>query len=100
MTFGQTIAKLRGERNLQLRELAARVKREKGKPVSCQYISDIEHDRRGAPSDHLIDELARALDVPREFLFLLARRLPPDFIPPDDERKASAAYKALCKKAA
>jgi len=99
MMFGQVIAKLRREKNLQLKELAALVKREDGQPVSFQYISDLEHGRRPAPSDHLIDEFARAFGVSRQFLYLQARRLPSDFKPPADEKVADAAYEALCKKA-
>lgn len=99
MTFGQLIAKLRKEKNLQLKDLAALIKREDGQSVSYQYISDLEHGRRPAPSNHLLDEFAHALDVSRQFLYLKVNRLPPDFDAPDDEAVANAAYEALCKRA-
>src|ERR1044072_6837514 len=98
MTFGQLIAKLRKEKNLQLKDLAALIKREDGQLVSYQYISDLEHGRRPAPSNHLIDEFARAFGVSRQFLYLKVNRLPPDFDAPDDETVANAAYEALCKR--
>lgn len=96
-TFGQIIAKARREAGLQLKDVAAHVKRENGQTVSHQYLSDIEHDRRPAPSDHLIDQLAEALRVRREYLYLHAHRLPSEFTPPVDEQLAAAAYQSLCE---
>ena len=100
ITFGHIIAKARREAGLQLKDVALHVKREDGQAISHQYLSDIEHDRRPAPSDHLIDQLAKALKVPREYLYLHARRLPSDFKAPIDQHSATAAYRALCEKAA
>ena len=95
MTFGQAIRERRKSRNIQLKDLAARVIREDKQPISFQYLSDLEHDRRPAPSDHIIDELARELKLSRSYLYLLARRLPSDFTPPSSENAADAAYEAL-----
>lgn len=100
INFGQVIAKARSESGLQLKDVAALVRRENGQTISHQYLSDIEHNRRPAPSDHIIDQLAKALKVPREYLYLHARRLPSDFDAPEDKNLATAAYRALCDKAA
>jgi transcriptional regulator with XRE-family HTH domain len=97
LSFGQVIAKRRSELGYQLKEVASKIRKEGGQPISLQYLSDIERDRRYAPSDHLIDELARELDISRSFLYLVARRLPSDYTPPADEQIAKAAYEALCK---
>lgn len=95
MTFGKIIAKARRNAGLQLKDVAMRVQREDGQTVSHQYLSDIEHDRRPAPSNHLIDQLADALNVPREYLYLHARRLPTDFDVPDDPQIATTAFRAF-----
>lgn len=95
MTFGKIIAKARRSAGLQLKDVAASVKREDGQAVSHQYLSDIEHDRRPAPSNHLIDQLADALKVPREYLYLHARRLPAGFRVPDDPQVATTAFRTF-----
>lgn len=82
-TFGQYIAWARDQSGLTLREMAALVIKEDGQPISNQYLSDIENDRRNPPSDHLIEEIARVLkrrvpEVSAEVLYLKARRVPPD----------------------
>ncbi len=37
--------------------------RDDGKPLSVQYLNDIEHGRRGAPPDYVIGQLAKLLRV-------------------------------------
>lgn len=78
MTFGEVIADLRTKRGLTLRELARQVLKEDGKPISFQYLSDVENDSRNPPSDYLIDKLASVLKVSRNLLFIHARRIPQD----------------------
>src|SRR5213593_220136 len=78
MTFGQAIGQARERAGLSQKELAARVRKEDGQPISPQYVNDIEHDRRGAPSDHLIRDFARVLGIRVEYLYYLAGELPAD----------------------
>jgi transcriptional regulator with XRE-family HTH domain len=78
MTFGQIVVDARKKIKLSQKELAARVKKEDGQPISAQYLNDIEYDRRGPPTDHIIEELARALNLAPDFLYLRAGKLPPD----------------------
>jgi transcriptional regulator with XRE-family HTH domain len=77
LTLGEIIRKGRAGR-WTLKELAARVLKEDGKPISVAYLNDIERARRNPSSDHLLQQFAAALDLPVEFLYFYARRLPPD----------------------
>jgi len=87
-TFGQAVTNLRRKRGLNQRELADRIKREDGGAISAQYLSDIEHDRRSPSSDHLIRQMADALDADPSFLAFVAGTLPPEIrdLALDEER--------------
>ena len=98
VTFGKVIAAARDKAGLTLRELATQVRKENGTPISYQYLYDIERDRRNPPSDHLIEEFARTLNVPRDFLYYAARRIPSDISGQADEHAALAAFQALREK--
>jgi transcriptional regulator with XRE-family HTH domain len=76
-SFGEVIAAERKREKWSLRELAEKVINEDGAPVSPQYLNDIEHGRR-IPADFVIEQLAKALHVPKDVLFHLAGRLAPD----------------------
>ncbi len=96
MTFGQVIAQARQRAELSQKELANRLKKEDGQPISAQYLNDIEHDRRGAPSDHLIRQFAKSLGIKVEFLYYLAGELPADLKNHEvDEATVVAAYEAF-----
>jgi transcriptional regulator with XRE-family HTH domain len=56
MTLGELIRKLRDERDLSLRELASKL------GCSAPFLSDIELGRR-FPSDKVLNEISRALEV-------------------------------------
>ena len=60
-TLGERMRKLRLDRNLSLRKLAARINK------SAPFISDIELGRR-FPSPHVLADIARALEVDEEDL--------------------------------
>ncbi len=82
VTFGQAISKARKALGLSQKELAASVmKEEGGGSISPQYLNDIEHDRRSPSSGHLIRQFSRILDIPEDYLFALAGRLPDDVRP-------------------
>jgi len=63
MTFGGTVSEARRRRNLNQRQLAARVIKEDGRPISPQYLNDFEHERRTLSSGHLIEQVAEALGI-------------------------------------
>lgn len=97
MSFGQYLAMKRREVPLTLKEMAALVIKEDGEPISFQYLSELENDRRNPPSDHLIEEFARVLGMESpHMLYIKARRLPPTF-EADDERQAIRATRAMLK---
>ena len=76
-TFGSYIAMLRKEKGISQKDLAALILREEdGKPISPQYLNDIERDRRSPTSDHTIHQFAAALRADADYLFYLAGTLP------------------------
>ncbi len=78
MTFGQLVAAERKKRGMSQKDLAARVLKEDGTPISAQYLNDIEHDRRNAPSEHLIEQFARELGLDSDYLLYKAGQIPRD----------------------
>jgi transcriptional regulator with XRE-family HTH domain len=78
MTFGKTISDARKRLGLSQKDLAAKIKKEDGAAISAQYLNDIEHDRRNAPTGNLIEEFARELKLDKDFLALVAGTLPED----------------------
>jgi transcriptional regulator with XRE-family HTH domain len=98
VTFGEAISTHRKKNSLSQKELAQQITKEDGEPISPQYLNDIEHDRRGPGSHHLIEQFAKKLKIEREFLYYLAGEIPNDLRKTEvDEKKAVAAFKAFRK---
>lgn len=102
VTFGQAISKARKALGLSQKDLAARVmKEEGGGSISPQYLNDIEHDRRSPSSGHLIRQFSGILNIPEDYLFALAGRLPddvrPDAADPEKVVKAFANFRKTLK---
>jgi transcriptional regulator with XRE-family HTH domain len=76
VTFGKIIIRARKEAGLNQKQLAARIKKEDGEPISPPYLNDIEHDRRTPSSDHMIEQFSRTLQIPAVILYYTARRVP------------------------
>jgi transcriptional regulator with XRE-family HTH domain len=55
--FGERVRKLRAERGITLREMAAAV------GVSPAYLSALEHGKRGRPSWHLIQRIIAYFNI-------------------------------------
>ena len=77
-TFGRAISSARKSKGWSLRDLAERVLREDGTPISVQYLNDIEHDRRSPSSDRMVRQFAEALGISGDWLYYLAGRFPED----------------------
>jgi transcriptional regulator with XRE-family HTH domain len=77
-TFGRTLADARRQAGLSQRELAARILKDDGEPISPQYLNDLERDRRNPPSPTLLKQFAAALNLPTDYLDFLAGQLPDD----------------------
>lgn len=73
--LGDVISEKRKEMGVSLRELAERIKKEDGKPITPQYLNDIEHNNR-KPSEVVIDSLAEVLKVDQDYLRILAGSQP------------------------
>jgi len=102
VTFGRAISKARKALGISQKELAARVVKEEGSgAISPQYLNDIEHDRRSPSSGHLIRQFSGILEIPEDYLFALAGRLPDDVrtdaSDPDKVVKAFANFRKTLK---
>ncbi|MCB1921033.1 MAG: helix-turn-helix transcriptional regulator [Candidatus Competibacteraceae bacterium] len=82
ITFGRFVAEKRKKSNLSQKELAAKILREDGEPISPQYLNDIERDRRAPTSDHMVGQFALVLDLSADYLHYLNGRFP------ESERKS------------
>lgn len=77
-SFGRAISQARKQKEWALKDLASKILREDGEPISLQYLNDIEHDRRSPSSDRVVQQFADALGIDRDFLYYLAGRFPED----------------------
>ena len=97
-TVGEVIARSRKDSGISQKELARRIKKEDGSPISPQYLNDIERDRRNPPSSYLLDRFAEELGLPHDYLHFLARQLPEDIAPGDyGPQRVESAFKAFRK---
>ena len=99
-TLGQIIADARKKKGTSQKELSEKVLKEDGEKISPQYLNDIERDRR-VPSHFILERIAKELNIDRDYLFLLAEKLPEDIkskISKTDQDKIIEAYKAFRKK--
>ena len=74
--FGAYVADARKKLGLSQKDLASRILKEDGTPISLQYLNDIEHGRRNPPPAYYIRQLASQLGVAEAYLSILARQLP------------------------
>jgi transcriptional regulator with XRE-family HTH domain len=98
MTFGQIITEARRKLGLSQKELAMRIKKEDGGPISPQYLNDIERDRRNPPSEFLINQFAKELRIRKDFLILAAGTLPNELaqqVPGSDPATVERALQAF-----
>jgi transcriptional regulator with XRE-family HTH domain len=78
VTFGQSISEARKRKNMSQRQLAARIIKDDGRPISPQYLNDFERDRRTPSSDRLIEQLAEVLGISEYVLYHRAGEVPKD----------------------
>ncbi len=71
-SFGGAIASGRKVKSMSQKELATKIIKEDGQPITPQYLNDIEHDRRSPSSDHMIRQFAKALSIGENILFGLS----------------------------
>lgn len=100
MTFGTVIAKARKEAGISQKDLASRIRKEDGTSISPQYLNDIEHDRRKPPHEDMRNQFADVLDLPADYLHLLAGSIPESDLneyPSPTPEQAEAAFQAFRK---
>ncbi|HCM41623.1 MAG: XRE family transcriptional regulator [Bdellovibrionales bacterium GWB1_52_6] len=97
LTFGSVIAEARKGVGLSQKQLAERILREDGEPISPQYLNDIERDRRSPSSDHMVKEFAKALKLDADYLHYLNGRFPEperrERMTPEQFEKAMVAFR-------
>jgi transcriptional regulator with XRE-family HTH domain len=99
-TLGQQIATDRKRKELSQKDLAGRVIKEDGLPISPQFLNDIERDRR-RPSSYILSSIATVLATDADEYHLLAGQLPPDIFageaPPDRVDEVMRAFRRTYK---
>jgi transcriptional regulator with XRE-family HTH domain len=96
LRFGLVISDARRKLGISQRELADRIRKENGEPISPQYLNDLERDRRNPPSEHLLAQFATELRLPLDYLSFVAGQLPPELRGLSAEPKQVAeAFKAF-----
>jgi transcriptional regulator with XRE-family HTH domain len=70
--FGETVKNLRIKAGIGLRELARIIDKSAG------YLSDVENGRVPPPSEAIILEIAKALEVDKSELLIVARKVDPE----------------------
>jgi transcriptional regulator with XRE-family HTH domain len=100
MTFGQILAEARKKLGLSQKELAERIKKEDGEPISPQYLNDIERDRRNPPSEFLITQFAKELKLSKDYVLLAAGTVSTEFkkkLSDSDPLEVEKAFQAFRK---
>ncbi len=99
MGLGDIIADNRKKLGLTQKYLAQCIKKEDGKPITAQYLNDIEHNRRSPSSPVIIERLAKALHLEPEVLYFQAGTIPSDLLRKRvTNEKVVAAFEAFRKK--
>ena len=75
MDFGNYISGRRKALQMSQKELAAKIKKVDGSPISPQYLNDIERNRRNPPSENLIQQIADILGISFEYLLFFQPNL-------------------------
>lgn len=100
-TFGKEVSNARKAKEINQKQLAERIKREDGEPISPQYLNDIEHDRR-SPSSEVILQIAELLALDADYLHYLAKKWPEDLTSsnakPEEVRKLMVAFRKTINK--
>lgn len=99
-TFGQIIAEARKALGISQKDLATKIRKEDGDPISPQYLNDIEHDRRDPPSEFFIEQFAKHLKLSKEPLIAAAGMWPTDLrekLAGADPGKVDEAFRAFRK---
>jgi transcriptional regulator with XRE-family HTH domain len=84
-TVGQTIREARVKAGMTQKELATKIMRkeegrEEERPITPQYLNDIEHNRR-TPPEYILSQIAKILNLNADHLVFLAGSVPEHLLP-------------------
>lgn len=101
-SFGRAIAAARKRLGISQKDLAAKILKEDGTPITPQYLNDIERDRRSPSSDHMVKQFAAILPISENVLYWLAGRLPAEdrkqTVTPEQIDEAFLAFRRQLRK--
>lgn len=75
-SFGRAVISARKQLGWSQKDLAGKILKEDGQPITPQYLNDIEHDRRSPSSDRIVQQLAMVFGINPDILYGLAGRVP------------------------
>jgi len=90
-TFGKILRKLRLTAQVGLRELASLINKSPG------YLSDVELDQVPPPSEKMILDIARSLNVDKNQLLAAARKMDPELSNYVAEQPMAADFLRMAK---
>jgi transcriptional regulator with XRE-family HTH domain len=103
-TVGEALAAGRKRAGLSQKDLAARILKDDGTPLSPQYLNNLERNPLLSPSPHLLRQFADQLNLSYEYLLFLARDYPDDVrdegYTPEDVEAAFAAFRRALREGA
>lgn len=92
-TFGKIIRDARKDKKLNLRQCAALIYKDDNTPISFQYLNNLEKDRKNPPSEYIISQISKVLEIPIELLYFYAEIFPKNLDKNADDDKIIEAYK-------
>ena len=90
-TFGKILRKFRMQSDIGLRELARLIDKSPG------YLSDVEQDNVPPPSEAVIVNIAKALNVDKDQLLLAAHKMDPELSSYIAEEPQAADFLRMAK---
>jgi transcriptional regulator with XRE-family HTH domain len=103
-TFGAAVSEARKAKGISQKELAARIVKEDGLPITPQYLNDIERDRRNPSSEHMVRQFAEVLGQSVDYLSWLVGKLPSNIrrenVRPEQVDEAFVAFRRALDKGA
>ncbi len=93
-SFGRAVTSARKQLGWSQKELAGKILKEDGQPITPQYLNDIEHDRRSPSSDQIVQQLATIFNINPDILYGLAGRVP-DHVAGNSAKQIERAFVAF-----